>query len=192
MSVRLSLVLLRRFLRLHLRIDGTVPKISEGHSIRSSYEKDLVLNRFQRKETDVKKRILLLIMTVILTLFTVSAVSQAQEVDLNDLTDEQLLILLQTIMQKLQDGETEEPAEVPAVPETAEEPAPAVPAPAAEEEEAAFEIYENKKLLVQRLPDSLFVQPEDLEPEKTPKPPSKKHPPVNPPGTRPDPLFPRN
>ena len=44
MSVRLSLVLLRRFLRLHLRIEGIVPKISEGHSIRSSYEKDFVLN----------------------------------------------------------------------------------------------------------------------------------------------------
>ena len=75
----------------------------------------------------------------------------AQDIDIENMDDAELLALLQTIMQKLEQGGSAEPA--------AEGPASASSAiPEAKPDLSGFEIYENKKLTIEKLPDYMFIQ----------------------------------
>ena len=94
----------------------------------------------------------------------------AQEADISNMTNEQLLLLLQSIMQKLEQDETSSETV-----ETASS-GPAGGPLAVNDTETAptfrlFRIYENKKLIIEALPDYMFVQPEKEteEPEKEKK-----------------------
>lgn len=102
----------------------------------------------------MRKRTFFLIIISLLSMFTVSFASvSAQSIDVDSMDDAQLLALLQAILQKLEDDETDEtPAAEPAeTPEAIlmEEPA---------QDPISFEIYENKKLTVEKLPDYMFIR----------------------------------
>ena len=112
----------------------------------------------------MKRTGLFLISFVILALFTIligTAAAQNQNIDVDSMSNEEIMALLQAIMQKLEtemetDSEKKES-------ETAEI---SVQAPAeidtgkelSNREPKKFSVYENKKLVVGRLPDYLFVR----------------------------------
>lgn len=113
-----------------------------------------------------KNSFFIILMTVLAVfLFAFGSVS-AQDVDLDNLSNEQLMMLLQSIMQKLEADTNAEPSEQAAETEseaaetqTAEEPIPEpteMTKPAAEKKQ--FQIYENKKLVIGRMPDSWFIR----------------------------------
>ena len=120
---------------------------------------------------------IILILLTILASFAFWFSVSAQEIDVDSMSNEQLIALLQTIMQKLQEEETEKPAETSEVPETPEKPAAEVVTETKPEEAAEtepYQIYENKKMLREKLPDSYFVKPEkhskdDDKPDKNKK-----------------------
>ena len=109
--------------------------------------------------------ILLVIALSMMAVFSVSPVS-AQEPDVDSMTNEELLLLLQSIMQKLEQDEphSSEPTPGPvAVKETETEP-----------EGRLFRTYDNKKLIVEALPEYMFIQPTEApKPEK--KAPNKEN-----------------
>ena len=165
-----------------------------------------------------------ILLVLILAVFTVSAASvSAQEIDVEDMNNEQLIQLLQAIMQKLEEPEEELPTATPtAIPtptatptpeqipdvtqiddneqlmllmqtiiqmlegdedgETAEthEATPTVQElivtlmPETTGESISFEIYVNKKLMMERIPDDRFIQKPNGKPEK-PSEPGKKN-----------------
>ena len=97
-----------------------------------------------------KRNFVLIIAVVFLFVFSAASVS-AQDIDVENMDNAELLALLQAIMQKLEtegspETVSEEPAEEPSVVPT-EEPA-----------QARFEIYENKKITVEALPAYMFIQ----------------------------------
>lgn len=111
----------------------------------------------------MKKRVILLFL-LISAVFTVSVCSvSAQDIDIDNMNNEQLMGLLQAIMQKLESNETQPDAEQN-VPEETGEPSAAVSSqipestPEPVKEKARFHIYETKKLIVGRLPDSMFIR----------------------------------
>ena len=109
--------------------------------------------------------ILFVLSSLFLSWFTVSA----QDIDISTLSDEQLITLLQSITNRLQSGETETTVE--SEPEPAEEPVEKPAAASTEDpvtEEKKFRIYENKKLILERIPDDRFIQKQDKSPEKEP------------------------
>ena len=101
------------------------------------------------------KRILLIIV-VLITIILARGMVSAQEIDIEALDKEEMLLLLQALTQRLQENETEPETE----PDPTEVPAPS-PTPEVKPVRS-FKIYENKKLVVSRLPDSMFVRKEDL------------------------------
>ena len=138
----------------------------------------------------MRRKTIVLILLTILTMLAVFFSASAQDIDLSGMDNEQLMTLLQTIMDKLQESDTEETVTGPAA---GPEPA-AAPDPETEPEEAAadpeeFEIYENKKLLREKLPDSYFVKPESRgkDKDKEKNPPTKKDNPPHDPPSRPRP-----
>ena len=116
----------------------------------------------------MKKRSLFLLMVVLSAMFAVSVSSvSAQDTDIDSMTNEQLLLLMQSILQKLEQGETSVPTD-----ETAPSEAAAGPLAVNETETGLFEIYENKKLIVEALPSYMFIQPTQApKPEKGPNKP---------------------
>ena len=117
--------------------------------------------------------ILFVLSSLFLSWFTVSA----QDIDISTLSDEQLITLLQSITNRLQSEETETTVE--SEPEPAEEPVEKPAAASTEDpvtEEKKFRIYENKKLIIGRMPDSMFVPRETGggEEEGEPETPEKK------------------
>ena len=100
-----------------------------------------------------KQKIMLMLLTILAFCMVMTGTAGAQDIDIDNMDNEQLLILLQQIMDKLEQQETAEVTEVPtaetAVPEAAE---PVI-------ELKKFRIYENKKLIIGRMPDSYFIQP---------------------------------
>ena len=102
----------------------------------------------------MKRKILFPIFFMILTLLMLSpALSSAQDIDLSSMDNAQLIELLQTIIQKLEDSkEADDGEEIVPMQETTLTPAAAA---------GKFQIYENKKLILERLPDYFFdrVQP---------------------------------
>ena len=103
------------------------------------------------------KRILLflILLAVTLPLYAVSVSAQDQNIDVDSLSNEQLLLLLQAIMQKLNADETES-----GVAGIAQGP--------------QYQIWENKKLMIERIPDDRFIQ-KPGSPEKTAEPGGKEN-----------------
>lgn len=86
-------------------------------------------------------------MGLILMIMSVSAAAYAQDIDVSSMTNEELTALLQQILTKLQQQEDPEavtPAETPG--------------PRAAEETPEFSIWENKKLIIEGLPEYMFIQ----------------------------------
>ena len=107
---------------------------------------------------------LLIVIFSAIFVLSVSPVS-AQETDIDSMTNEELLLLLQSILQKLDQDETS--------PETVEPSSPSpTPRPLAENNTETgirlFQVYENKKLIIEALPSYMFIQPtqEVSEPDK--------------------------
>ncbi|MBQ6508158.1 MAG: hypothetical protein IJI07_01670 [Flexilinea sp.] len=116
-------------------------------------------------------RSFLIIFTVLLLLTASVASVFAQDIDLENMDNAQLTELLQQIMQKLEqkdlsadetDQETSPVGSVAAVPAADPEPTP---------EAVVFSIYENKKLMIEKLPEYMFIQP--TQPPKPEKPEKK-------------------
>ena len=123
------------------------------------------------------KRSFILILIVLSVMFTLSACPvSAQDTDIDSMTDEQLMLLLQTIMQKLEQGEPDaEAAEnggsEPAAGPVADRETETVP------ESRLFRVYENKKLIVEALPEYMFIRPTEVpRPEKKDEKPAKEGP----------------
>lgn len=108
--------------------------------------------------------ILLCLIFLLVSVFSVSA----QDVNVDDLSNEQLMELLQAIMQKLEDGNSEKPLQTD--PEGDETTVGSTIENASETvaEAPRFQIYENKKLILERIPDDRFIQKQDKSPEKEP------------------------
>ena len=111
----------------------------------------------------MRKKGAYLILSLAAALFMLFCFSaSAQDVDIDNMTNEQLTQLLQAIMQKLETNNAASPAEVPSV--TVQENTESVPTPETAEtsgqstEKRQFQIYENKKLVIGRMPDSYFIR----------------------------------
>ncbi len=135
------------------------------------------------------KRYRVLLILLILTVFTVSVLSvSAQDIDIDSMSNEQLMVLLQSIMQKLdQTEETDETDELTPAPVSAPE---STPQPELNEDtlgpespagtmmpvsepkaEPDISIWKNKKLTVEALPGYMFVQPtKEVKPDNNPIP----------------------
>lgn len=94
-----------------------------------------------------QRNLFLILIAVFLLLFITAALVSAQDIDVDNMDNAELLALLQAILQKLEVDETEE--------KTAEEPAPAA---APDSDPVGFETYENKKITVEPLPAYMFIQ----------------------------------
>lgn len=86
----------------------------------------------------------------------------AQKADVDSMTNEELLLLLQSVMQKLaqDDAASSESAQTPSA-ELDPEKLPEI---------GTFQVYLNKKLVVEGLPSYMFIQPKAEEPEEEPEP----------------------
>ncbi len=91
--------------------------------------------------------------TVIVFLTAAAASVTAQDIDIENMDNAELMALLRAILQKLEEeGSVEMPAEgalQPAVTGPAEESVP---------ESDRFEVYNNKKLTIERLPEYMFIR----------------------------------
>ena len=101
---------------------------------------------------------LLLLLTLMVSAFCVSA----KDIDVESMSHEELMRLLQMIMQKLESNETEDAAE--SLPDD-------VIGADRFSNVKLFTIYENKKLIIEAIPDYMFYHaPDDTsEPEKKEK-----------------------
>ena len=116
------------------------------------------------------KKVFWLILIMMLMMVFPGAVC-AQDVDISDMDNAQLMQLLQAIMQKLEATETVVPEELPDPSET--------PIPVIDSGTGRFSIWKNKKLMIEALPDYMFVPRSQGEtedepgPDKNPKQPTK-------------------
>ena len=102
----------------------------------------------------MRKKDLFLIIISVLTLFVAPFVSvSAQEIDIENMDNAELLALLQAIMQKLEDDGSAE-----SITEEPEPTASAIPTAESDPDPVGFEIYETKKLTVEKLPDYMFIR----------------------------------
>ena len=110
----------------------------------------------------MKRSFILLIVVFSMMFVQATAPVSAQEPDVGSMTNEELLLLLQSIMQKLEQDETASPEPTPG------------PVAVQEPEVRLFRIYDNKKLIVEALPEYMFIQPTEApKPEK--KAPNKEN-----------------
>lgn len=110
----------------------------------------------------MKKRIFALILTVFSSLLILSvSTAFALDADIDSMSNEELILLLQSILQKLE-GEGTAETESAAGPLTANDEATAA-------ESRLFQVYKNKKLITEALPSYMFIRPEkkDERPETT-------------------------
>ena len=103
----------------------------------------------------MKDKNLLLILLIVLAMLKISVSSSfAQDVDISSMDNTQLMSLLQTIMQKLENdaegGSRNEELDQLKIEETSDR---------------IFRIYENKKLIQERIPDYYFIQPQTIDEE---------------------------
>ena len=119
-------------------------------------------------------RKIILLFLLLFVFIGLTSVTFAQEINLDDMSSEQLNALLQALTEKLGQGEAptgEEPdIEVPAsadpaAPEEAEETVitdsdlqPTEKHVGPVKEAKKYQIYENKKLIIGRMPDSMFIR----------------------------------
>lgn len=110
----------------------------------------------------MKQKSFLLILFTVLILFGIFVgTAAAQNVDVSTMSNEELMVLLQSIMQKLeQDTETETGEKGS---ETSELPASAKDAAGStkqvtKQETKKYSVYKNKKLVIGRMPESWFIR----------------------------------
>jgi hypothetical protein len=96
----------------------------------------------------------LLILTTLFTVFGLCVcAAAAQEINVDEMDNAQLLMLLQNIMQKLeQEDQTPEATAIPPLTDA-----------------RTFQVYQNKKLIIESLPSYYFVNPTEV-PEDPGKP----------------------
>ena len=96
----------------------------------------------------------LLILTVLFAVFSLCAcAASAQDINVDEMDNAQLLMLLQNIMQKLeQEDQTPAATAIPPLTDT-----------------RTFQVYLNKKLIIEALPSYYFVNP-TAEPEESGEP----------------------
>ena len=139
------------------------------------YNQDYQKNCFPGKaEKIMPKRSFIPILIALSVMFILSAYPvSAQETDIDSMTDEQLMLLLQAIMQKLEDDESDAgTAEIPGA-GTAAGPV-AVNDAETGPESKLFRAYGNKKLIVEALPEYMFIRPTEVpRPEKKDEKPAK-------------------
>lgn len=142
------------------------------------------------------KKIVLFILLFLLTLTCFPA--SAQDIDVDNMSNEELLTLLQSIMQKMEQNsqsesvqetvvETEEPELVPLPAPTAEPEV--LPEPEDAVEKRSFAVYENKKLVIGKMPESYFIRIEKGggEDDKSDDGGGKPYDPKKDPSTNPEP-----
>ena len=124
----------------------------------------------------MRKRAFLIMIAILALLSAAVYSSSAQDIDILNMNNAQLMALLQAIMQKLEE-ETEENSpealNVTTVPAIEDTPEPV-------DEANSFRIYGNKKLVVEQIPDWYFIRDEPTE--KSPESPAKKKPTASPDG----------
>lgn len=100
---------------------------------------------------------LFLVLTALFTVFCLCAgTAAAQDINVDEMDNAQLLMLLQNIMQKLeQDDQTPAATAIPPLTDP-----------------RVFQVYLNKKLIIESLPSYYFVNPTEVpeDPEKPGKP----------------------
>lgn len=102
----------------------------------------------------MKKRNVILVLSAILVSLTISfSGALGQEIDVSNMDNEQLKALLLQILNKLEQEEEPEIEDG-----SMEVSSPAVSIPASETDNAGFVIYENKKLMIEALPDYMFIR----------------------------------
>lgn len=158
------------------------------------------------KHRIIIKRFVVILSLLITSAFFVMSVS-AQDFNLDNMDDEQLMLLMEAISQKLQkngasaeegsDLAANEPSDADQAKDAEDPDQEALPSRSETSGESGkqvtraieakkYQIYENKKLVIGRMPDSMFVQKqtgggeEEPEPEN-PKTPEEEH--NCPPGT---------
>ena len=102
----------------------------------------------------------MMLFMLLVTLMTFAVCVSAQEIDVDSMNNEQLMLLLQAIMQKLELNETEDAEE--SLPNVTEMP---VIDAARFSDRKLFTIYENKKLIIEAIPEYMFTQKSDETPE---------------------------
>ena len=124
----------------------------------------------------MRKRIFLIMLGILASLAVSFGSSYAQDIDISNMDNAQLMELLQAIMQKLEEESADKSPDLTIV----------TTVPAAEDlpesvaETNRFRIYENKKLVVERIPDWYFIRndPKEEPPaeEKPAEPPAEGKP----------------
>ena len=108
-----------------------------------------------------RKRFLFILFAVLILFGIFVGTAAAQNVDVSTMSNEELMVLLQSIMQKLEqdtaaetEGKESETAELPASAKDAA----GSSKPAAKQETKKYSVYKNKKLVIGRMPDSWFIR----------------------------------
>lgn len=119
----------------------------------------------------MKNRIPALLIMIFAAIFVLSvSPAFAQDTDIDSMSNEELLLLLQSILQKLE-GE----GSAGGTAETAGSGSAAGPLAVSETETAPesslFQVYENKKLIIEALPSYMFIRPEKKESHPEPDDP---------------------
>ena len=109
------------------------------------------------------KKINLFLILLVISVLSISfgGTAAAQDVDVSTMSNEELMVLLQSIMQKLEQESAAETEDKDAEIVETSLPIPAIETPEAtvsEEKAETFSIYENKKLVIGRMPDSWFIR----------------------------------
>ena len=126
----------------------------------------------------MKDKSVFLKLLLIFGLLMISAVSVcAQDIDISNMDNAELLQLLQVIMQKLEMPDNSAAETIDSEDSSGSA---AAMIPADDHETMKFSIWKNKKLIVEALPGYMFVQQDQDEPEDEPDPGKKQKPP-NPP-----------
>ena len=102
----------------------------------------------------------MMLFMLLMTLMTFVVCVSAQDIDVDSMSNEQMLQLLHAILNKLETEETEGTAEP--LPDDAEIP---VIGESRFSDRKLFMIYENKKLSIEAIPDYMFTQKSDETPE---------------------------
>ena len=108
-----------------------------------------------------QKRLLLILFTVLILFGIFVGTAAAQNVDVSTMSNEELMVLLQSIMQRLEQNtetETEEKgSETVEIPTSAKDTAGSTKQ-VTKQESKKYSVYKNKKLVIGRMPESWFIR----------------------------------